>query len=230
MTKFRKLVRSAIGKQGCNKVGDRITVVSGSNIMNTDTGITPQGLTANNSSIFGSRVAALSLLYQDYRITALDFKLLPLGAIHALAVEVEYPETVFPTTVGMMAQMAHFDLINGSTSVPGRVTLDKRGLLKIAANKWFKTNLSAGPSEVYQGLLMQYTSAANQANSVIVRYVIEFCNPITSGVGLSSAICSNTYVNVEVPQAKAASLATMCDSQQETAAPPPTSRFGFLRK
>jgi len=230
MTKFRKLVKSARGKQGWNKVGDRITVVSGSNLMDTASGLTAVGLTANSSTIFGSRVAALCLLYQDYRITALDFKLLPLGALHALAVEAEYPETILPTTIGMMSQMSHFDLINGATSVPGRVTIDKRGLLKIAANKWFKTAISASVSEAYQGLLVQYSSTSNQPSTVIVRYVIEFCNPITSGVGLSSAICSNSYVNVDLPQAKAANLATTIESQQETMAPPPTSRFGFLRK
>jgi hypothetical protein len=224
--KFSSSNKSAGKSQRWKNSGDRITTVSGNNSIDLPTGFTSTPLTANSSALFGSRVAAMALLYQDYRIVSLSFEVLPITGIHGLAVEMEFPETVALTTLKQMSQLSHYEMLNGACYVKGHLNINRSGCLRFAANRWFKTNNSADIAESYQGVLCQYNSGANLADAEIVHYTIEFCNPIVSGLGLSSAIASS-YVAVEQ---QPTNVVAASDSNVVSLAPLPTSRFGFLRK
>ncbi len=214
-----------------NRLGDRITVVSGQSIMACSAGVNTIPIGAISNNLFGDRIQSLSALYADYRVTKLSFKLLPQeGASIALAADMEYPESAGPTTLAEICQYQHFDILTKTTTVPTVIRMDRDACLRNTANKWFKTISTAPYNEQFQGAVYTYTSSASTlAVAFICYYEIQFCNAITSGVGLTLAVDNLHYQSSTQESENSVSLAN-APVVVERVNPPPTSRFAFLRK
>lgn len=190
--------------------------------MSCVTGVTPYALSPATTALFGSRVSSLSLLYQDYRITRLSVKMYPdYNSDVACAVEMEQPETTGVSTVAQMSNYSHFVYSSTGTSVPVNLDIDRQGCLIRSASRWFKTSATAQLAEAIQGSFLTYSTNTVTLPRFYIMYEIQFCNPITSGLGLHIA----TGDFEEVSSSNSVSV-----SSSGVLVPPPTGRAFFSRK
>ncbi len=162
-----------------------------------------QGVNAVNSTVFGTRLAAIADVYSYYRFVSLVFELKPNASQQVGTAYVPTAELTPATTVAQTQEADHRMLQQPGQSVPEFIRLNRNQLVGEGLNKWWKTALDANVQAIdeFQGSLETVLSSSGSA-TIIVTYVCELCgliagalNPkqITSGLVPPGKPVDNAY-------------------------------------
>jgi hypothetical protein len=166
-----------------NKRLDLITVRGSALYAITSATSDSQGVSAQNSTVFGTRLAAIADVYAYYRFVKIDFELKPNANQQVGVGYVPTAELTAATTVAQTQEADHRMLMQPGQSIPEHIRLSRNQLVGEGLNKWWKTQVDANVQSIdeFQGSLETVLSSSGSA-TIIVTYVCELCGLIAGAL------------------------------------------------